>query len=1046
MIPREKIEEVLAATDLEKVIVKSGVQLTRAGRLMKGKCPFHDDHKPSMMVWTDGSYHCFVCGKGGNAITYVMEKYNMTYVEAIKKLAEEAHVEIKEKPLTKEQKEKYELEKRLKEMHKDAMMFYVSKLEGNALEYAKSRFDEKTIGKWKIGYAPSGWKELYETLKQKGYTDSEIVTAGLVRKNKKGSGYYDFFRNRLMFPIYNRIGEVIAFSGRDMSGSEECKYLNSQETEIYNKEKELLGLNFAIPSIKKYDVCHIVEGNADVVKMHQREVENVVAGCGTALSEEQIKVIGKYTKNICLIYDSDKAGQEATARNAEKIIKEGLTALVINLPNDEKNNKQDPDTFFTSREYFKNYYNEHKENYIVQLARLQSDNCVNDADKKSAVIKKISGMFFEKTESERESLIMELAKWIPTTALWKKTIKELAKEKEEKEEKLKKEQEEKERTERQNEMWRKYGFYERNNCYWFHSQKGEGEFCGSNFVMEPLFHIESVINAKRLYRLTNEYKIVRVVEFPQKDLISLAAFKLRCESLGNFRFEGGEFGLSKIKAYLYEMTQTCKEISQLGWQKQGFWAWSNGIFTDKEFQPINSDGICRHKDENYYIPALSSFYASDDALFQFERKFKHEPGTTTLYEWLDLFCQVYKANAIVGFSYYVATLFRDAIVANTRFFPILNIFGVKGSGKSEMAISLTKLFGDLPVGLNMTNSTIAAMADHVAQTRNALCHIDEYKNSIEYDKVEFLKGLWDGTGRNRMNMEKDKKKEMTAVDAGIILTGQEMPKADIALFSRVIFTAFQKSNFTDDEKKLFNKLKFVEKTGLTQITNEIISKREKFIEEYQQNYNKVSEELEEKIEKNLIEDRIWRNWCVIASALRTIKDLVKLPFSYEKVLEEMAAMIKKQNEETLKDNEVNTFWDIFSFLAQDGQIEEGYDYKIMYENHLKTNKVDIQQPIQVLAINKTRILQLYNKHCNTTKQKALPLSTLKFYLQNSPEYLGEKVMKIKQRTDHLIERKALVADEYGITSVKTISTRLDCFAMEKLGIDIETFDDNIKTI
>ena len=364
------------------------------------------------------------------------------------------------------------------------------------------------------------------------------------------------------------------------------------------------------------------------------------------------------------------------------------------------------------------------------------------------MIKKISGMFFEKTESERESLIMELAKWIPTTALWKKTIKELAKEKEEKEEKLKKEQEEKERTERQNEMWRKYGFYERNNCYWFHSQKGEGEFCGSNFVMEPLFHIESVINAKRLYRLTNEYKIVRVVEFPQKDLISLAAFKLRCESLGNFRFEGGEFGLSKIKAYLYEMTQTCKEISQLGWQKQGFWAWSNGIFTDKEFQPINSDGICRHKDENYYIPALSSFYASDDALFQFERKFKHEPGTTTLYEWLDLFCQVYKANAIVGFSYYVATLFRDAIVANTRFFPILNIFGVKGSGKSEMAISLTKLFGDLPVGLNMTNSTIAAMADHVAQTRNALCHIDEYKNSIEYDKVEFLKGLWDGPGRN----------------------------------------------------------------------------------------------------------------------------------------------------------------------------------------------------------------------------------------------------------------------------------------------------------
>ena len=362
-----------------------------------------------------------------------------------------------------------------------------------------------------------------------------------------------------------------------------------------------------------------------------------------------------------------------------------------------------------------------------------------------------------------------------------------------------------------------------------------------------------------------------------------------------------------------------------------------------------------------------------------------------------------------------------------------------------MAVSLTKLFGDLPVGLNMTNTTIAAMADHVAQTRNALCHIDEYKNSIEYDKVEFLKGLWDGTGRNRMNMDKDKKKEMTAVDSGIILTGQEMPKADIALFSRVIFTAFSKTSFTEDEMNLFNQLKTVEKTGLTHITNEILSFRGDFTEKYLKNYSDAGEDLEQRIGKNSIEDRIWRNWCVIAGALRTIKDMVKLPFSYEKAIDEMAAMIKKQNEETLKDNEVNTFWDIFSFLAQDGQIEEGYDFKILYENRLKTNKVDIQQPIHILAINKTRILQLYQKHCNVTKQKPLPLSTLKFYLQNSPQYLGEKVMKIRKRTDHLID-KATTSDGYGNVSVMTISTRLDCFAYDELGIDVEVFTDDINTL
>ena len=1047
MIPENKKEEILSAISLEDIITKSGVQLKAKGKVLVGKCPFHDDHSPSLTVWPETqSYHCFVCQKGGNAITYVRDKYNLGYVEALKKLAEEAHVELDEKPLSEEEKHQYDFRKCLYSLCEDAAAYFVGKLEGYALDYAKSRFADVTITRWRLGTAPDGWHELYDYLKGKGYTDGEMLAAGLVKKNTKGTGYYDFFRNRLMFPVFSRTGAVIGFSGRDLSHKDDvAKYINTPETDIYKKGNELFGLNFAVQSIKKYDVCHIVEGNADVIRLHQLGVYNVVAACGTALTENQVNIISKYTKNICLIYDSDSAGQKATERSAELIYGMGMNALVLTIPNDEKGNKQDPDIFFRSKEQFRTYYNEHKANYLIRLAYNQLDNCSNDANKKADVVKRICGMFFNRPKNELESLVIELSKVIGPASLWKTTIKELKQEKLVEENERKKRKEEEDKSQRQNEMWRKYGFYERDNCYWFHAQKGEGEFCGSNFIMEPLFHIESTINAKRLYRLTNEYKIERVVEFPQKDLISLAAFKLRCESLGNFRFEAGDYGLAKIKAYLYEKTQTCKEVTQLGWQRQGFFAWANGIFADGKFTPITRDGICEYKKENYYIPAMSSFYASDDSLYMFERRFKNMPGDITLYNWLDLFCKVYKSNAIVGFSYYVATLFRDIIVGYFRFFPILNIFGVKGSGKSEMAVSLTKLFGDLPVGLNMTNSTIAAMADHVAQTRNALCHIDEYKNSIEYDKVEFLKGLWDGTGRNRMNMDKDKKKEMTAVDAGIILTGQEMPKADIALFSRVIFTAFSKTSFTEDEKNLFNQLKAVEKTGLTHITNEILSLRGDFTEKYLKNYSEAGEDLEQRIGKNSIEDRIWRNWCVIAGALRTIKDMVKLPFSYEKAIDEMAAMIKKQNEETLKDNEVNTFWDIFSFLAQDGQIEEGYDFKILYENRLKTNKVDIQQPIHILAINKTRILQLYQKHCNVTKQKPLPLSTLKFYLQNSPQYLGEKVMKIRKRTDHLID-KATTSDGYGNVSVMTISTRLDCFAYDELGIDVEVFTDDINTL
>ncbi len=1039
MINDETIERICTESDIADVIRRGGVHLAGNGNVLTGCCPFHDDNTPSFKVWrSTGTWKCFGCGEHGNAITFVMKRGNRTFYEAAKELAADLNIEVNERKLTREEKNEYDWRQRLYKANEEAAAFWQHRLDGDARAYALGRWDAETIETFGIGYAPDEWSALFKHLMGKGFTVQEIESAGLCKRNQKGTGYYDIFRNRLMFPIADRLGRIVGFSGRDLSASENSpKYINTGETEIYHKGDELFGFTYATAAIKKYDVCIIVEGNPDVVKMHQIGVRNVVAACGTALTEKQVQAIARYTENICLLYDSDSAGQQATDRSARMITGMGYTAITLEIPSAEDGGKQDPDTYFTSSMQFSMFYNANKCNYIVKVAANKAANCNNDPDYRATAVKEIARMFYTKPANIQKSLIHDLAAFIPNEALWNQTVKELKAEDREKQ----KADVAKQRTDRQNEMFKLYGFYEKDNCYWFRNPKGDGIICGSNFIMAPLFHIESTINAKRLYRLTNVHGIERVVEFPQKDLISLSAFKLRCESLGNFLFDGGEYGLAKIKMYLYEKTETCKEITQMGWQKEGFWAWSNGIWDNGAFQPITADGICRHDSQNFYIPALSSFYKSDDSLYMFERKFRHNEGNISLYDWLNLFCSVYNDNAIVGFSFYVATLFRDIIVSTTRFFPVLNIFGVKGSGKSEMAVSITRLFGDLPVGLNMTNSTIAAMADHVAQTKNAVCHIDEYKNSIEYDKVEFLKGLWDGTGRNRMNMDKDKKKEMTAVDCGIVLTGQEMPKADIALFSRVIFTAFSKSTFTEDEKKTFDDLKHIEKNGLTHITNELLSCRNSFAEKYVANYSKASSDLERFAEKNAIEDRIWRNWCVILAALRTIEPKVRLPFSYEKAVETMAQMIITQNAETLKDNEVNTFWDIFAFLVKDGSIEDEYDYRLEHVTRLKTNKVNIERRLTVLVMDRTRVLQLYNKHCKSSGMKALPLSTLKFYLQNSTEYLGEKVYKMKQRTDRLINGVSTKGNDdcwsENTVLTRTISSRCDCFNFDALNIDIE---------
>jgi len=1038
MITQSSIDTVISTADIVREVERAGVKLTRSGSVtLKGCCPFHDEKTGSFTVYEKTqSYHCFGCGTSGNVVTFVMKKQNRDFVQAIRELAAQYAITLEE---TKQEPKDIEKEKEiatLKEIYKRAAQYYLSHLTGKANEYALSRFSEKIISIFKIGYAPDEWQGLWNYLKNECYiTESLLIKSDLFRQNKSG-GYYDFFRGRLMFPIFDRVGDIIAFSGRDTSGQSESKYLNSSETILYKKKETLFGLNFAIPAIRKYDVCVIVEGNADVVKLHQLGITNTVATCGTALSPEHIKIISRYTKNICLLFDCDKAGKEATARSALKIIEAGLNCSVLNIPESDDGKKQDPDSYFKHEKHFTECYETNRKDYVLILAEENREKCVENPATTSKVMLDICRLFYKKTEQERASIIEQLSKIIPTKSLWNKTIKELDRETEENTRKI----EISGRTSEQNEYIGKYGFYIENNCYKF--QKNDGWFPGSNFIMEPLFHLESTYAAKRLYKLTNIHGVTRVIEFPQKDLIALSAFRLRCESMGNFRFDGGEVGLAKIKAYLYEKTKTCLEVAQLGWQRQGFFAWCNGSFADNKFTEIDEFGIVQHNQENYYLPALSNFYKSDITLFDFERKFVHHAGDITLDDWMKKFLLVYGNNALVAFGFYVATLFRDYIFSQFKFFPILNIFGPKGTGKSQLAYSLLQMFGKLSGGPNMTNSTIASLADHVSKTSNVVCHIEEYKNSVEYEKVELLKGLWDGTGRSRMNMEKDKKKEVTNVDCGIVLTGQEMPTADIALFSRVIFLSFNKTEFTDDEKKRFAELETMQRNGLTHITNEILTYRAQFIEHFKENFDAAHDELKNIIDESSIETRLWRNWLIIVASIRTLYNIRDLPIKYSLSLEAIAPLIQRQHTETRANNDVSNFWDIFVYLVTTGILEHGYHYKIYVTDKLTTSKYEINDVRKYIAIDMQIALQEYAMHNKRAGTKPIPKSSLDYYLKNIPEFLGTQSCRLKVSPKNKADRGQLVehpgAGNDDETKVASFLKRCHYYDYEKLNLDIES--------
>lgn len=437
----------------------------------------------------------------------------------------------------------------------------------------------------------------------------------------------------------------------------------------------------------------------------------------------------------------------------------------------------------------------------------------------------------------------------------------------------------------------------------------------------------------------------------------------------------------------------------MGWQREGFYAFGNGVFFKNKFYTADDYGIVRLPDlGNYYLPSSSKIYKDDARLFTFEKQFVHlNYSSVTLEEFITQLFKVFGDNGRIGFAFYLATLFRDVVTnaSAEHWFPILNLFGPKGSGKSELGHTLLSLFTIAYKAPNIQNSTISALNDTVAASANALAHIDEYKNDLDPKVIEFLKGLWDGTGRSRMNMDLDKKKEVTAVDAGIILSGQEMPTADIALFSRLIFLQFPRSEFTHEEKHNYMELMKMRSRGLTHLTIELLKYRKRFEQNYASVFREVQKVVNAELSGQRCEDRIVNNWCVPLAALKVLQDVVPtLP--YDTLFQIIIEGIRKQSAECKTNGELGSFWNTVQYLASEGILIDTGDYTIKYLTSLKTDAVDCSWGVEkpILYMQTTRVFNLYRKEGRQAAEKVLPIDALKYYLANNAAYLGKKNVRL----------------------------------------------------
>lgn len=439
MISPVSIQKVLDIAAIEEV-VGDYVRLKRRGSTFTGLCPFHNEKTPSFSVNAkDNYYHCFGCGKGGSPANFLMEIDGLSFPEAIRTLASRYNIEIDDD----QNEEDYQSQKNLKDSLLGALKFANQHFQNNlqksemgrakALSYLLSRnLREDIIQKFELGYSQDSWNDLLDAALKQQYDLATLFQASLIKKKEGKSeenkeSYYDMYRDRIIFPIHNLTGKTVAFAGRVIGKSldkKQPKYVNSTETEVYHKSEIVYGLHLAKKTIKDEDKCYITEGYMDVIRMHQHGIYNVIASSGTSLTQEQVRQIGRFTENVCVLFDGDEAGAAASLRGIDIILEAGLNVEVVPFPEGE-----DPDSLCDKleenkfREFLKNnsldfidyisqvYIGKNKNPSPLDKAKvtrqiLESIALMPDGLKRGFLVKRTS----ELMDTDEQSLIFEINK------------------------------------------------------------------------------------------------------------------------------------------------------------------------------------------------------------------------------------------------------------------------------------------------------------------------------------------------------------------------------------------------------------------------------------------------------------------------------------------------------------------------------------------------------------------------------------------------------------------------------------------------------------
>lgn len=1016
--------------DIVEVIAKH-VVLKKQGANFIGSSPFKEENTPSFIVSPGkGIWKCFGSGEGGSGgISFVMKKDNLPFPEAVISIATSFNVfvDYDDSDDSKENVKKREEEANLYNINSFAAEvfqenFIQLKIDVKKKDLGNLKLSDKPIGLvikkiysifpisekylrtsdemaelFGIGYSTGEFKDVLARGLEKGISKKDLISAGLVKEGGKGT--FDVFNKRIMFPILDHRSRVIGFGGRDpdyKKGDKFPKYINTKETSVYSKSTVLFGIHLAKKQIFSQDKANIVEGYYDVIAMFEDGYDNTVSPSGTSFTLPQAKMLKKWCSTIRLIFDTDAAGIKAAERAIRMLIPLKFEIEICFFPPGH-----DPDSY-------EGDLGEYISNNTVDAIEWLSERIFDGAD---SVVKK------SKAEHELEKLLSE----IPNTRLRSTYIKALSKtykiSKAEIESNIKSILVSKREEDREDEdfvklpagvdreQYEKYGFYEqqkqgdKNTGYWFINQTGKFEQ-RSNFIIKPLFHIESKTDNKRLIQITN-HRIEKIIDVPSKGFINSTQFEEAVINEGFFYFIGTKPNFQKIMVKILEKFPSCREIKTLGWQRAGFWSFANGII-DQNFKKVDHYGIVSFDEQKYFLPAFSEVYKNvqiEDDLYENDRHFIYRKSDVSFKSWAVQFVRVHGENGKIGIAFFMATLFRDHIHRIHQVFPHLFMFGSVGTGKSYCARSINAIFHGEEQGFNLSTGTNVGFSRRLAKFLNGSVWFDEYDNDMDIKRFQQLKAAYDGLGHEKGTMSRDNRTETTKVNAASIISGQYLPtRDDNSLYTRSIVLEFKRKaeDLTHDDIIAGDILKSLERAGLSDLIVDIIKYRELIEDKYSKINLDVQKTLKDAMTDDEYSGRVMLNFSIVLTIFKILEDKLPLPFSYDQLFNQSVKMIVKQSDQINDSDALRTFWKMMEFNFSEGKINGKVDFKIESINHLtisvdrkQTEKKEFKHTTKCLFIRFTKIHPLYMEaHRKQFGENGVADTSIKQYMKNHKSFIG----------------------------------------------------------